>query len=139
MGAVRFCTKCEFRPVAEPGSPTSSGLYCSKCSPQSRKTRFTFIVIAALCGGIGFAVGRYTTTREPLYIIGTPIQMSANGLASPKKSQSGISIVEDPQHTRSESASATATAICGAKTKSGKTCQRKVKGGGFCWQHRNNF
>lgn len=26
--------------------------------------------------------------------------------------------------------------ICGAPTKSGKPCQRKVKDGGYCWQHR---
>lgn len=28
------------------------------------------------------------------------------------------------------------TALCGAKTKSGKPCKRKVKGGGFCYQHQ---
>jgi len=138
MGAVRFCTKCGCRPVVDPGSLTSSGLYCSKCSPQSRRRRFTFIAIAILCAGIGFAAGRYTATREPLYIIGTPIQLNANRIASPQQSQSSISSVGDPQPTRSESASPTATAICGARTKSGKTCQRKVKGGGFCWQHRSN-
>jgi hypothetical protein len=26
--------------------------------------------------------------------------------------------------------------ICGAPTKSGKPCRRRVKGGGRCWQHR---
>src|SRR5262245_6396562 len=77
MAAVRFCTKCGFRPVSETGSLTSSGLYCSRCSPHSRKVRFIFIAIALLCGGIGFAAGRYTTTREPFYIIGTPIQIGA--------------------------------------------------------------
>jgi hypothetical protein len=138
MGAVRFCAKCGFRPVAEPGSLASSGLYCSKCSPQSRRRRFTFIAIAILCAGIGFAAGRYTTIREPLYIIGTPIQLNANRIAPPTQSQSFISSVGGSQQTRSESASTTATAICGARTRLGKTCQRKVKGGGFCWQHRNN-
>jgi len=138
MGAVRFCTKCGFRPVVDSGSLTSSALYCSKCSPQSRRRQFTFIAIAILCAGIGFGAGRYTITREPLYIIGTPIQLNANRIASPKQSPSFISSVGDSQQTRSESASATATATCGARTKSGKTCQRKVKGGGFCWQHRSS-
>lgn len=28
------------------------------------------------------------------------------------------------------------TTLCGAKTKSGKSCKRKVKGGGHCYQHK---
>ncbi|QTE22676.1 DUF5763 domain-containing protein [Polaribacter cellanae] len=28
------------------------------------------------------------------------------------------------------------TSLCGAKTKSGKACKRKVKGGGYCYQHK---
>jgi hypothetical protein len=27
--------------------------------------------------------------------------------------------------------------ICGAPTKSGRPCRRKVKDGGYCWQHRD--
>lgn len=36
------------------------------------------------------------------------------------------------QKTSSSNSKAT---LCGAKTKSGKSCKRKVKGGGFCYQH----
>ncbi|HWO00750.1 MAG TPA: DUF5763 domain-containing protein [Blastocatellia bacterium] len=27
--------------------------------------------------------------------------------------------------------------VCGALTKSGRPCQRRVKDGGYCWQHRD--
>jgi hypothetical protein len=48
------------------------------------------------------------------------------------------------QHTKqaktskksSETAQQKTTSICGARTKSGKACRRKVKGGGYCYQHR---
>ncbi|PTX59508.1 hypothetical protein C8N46_10997 [Kordia periserrulae] len=45
------------------------------------------------------------------------------------------------QHTKQENSRATApkkstTSICGARTKSGKLCRRKVKNGGFCYQHK---
>jgi hypothetical protein len=133
MGAVRFCTKCKFRPVSETGSLTSAGLYCSRCSPHSRRVRFIFIAITTLCAGIGFAAGRYTTTREPFYIIGTPIQIEAKDVISASKSS--ISTDGNVPQVQAGEASATTT-VCGARTKSGKTCQRKVKGGGFCWQHR---
>jgi len=134
MPGVRFCTKCGFRPVSETGSLTSSGLYCSRCSPRSWRSRFTFIAIALFCGGIGFAAGRYTTTREPFYIIGTPIQIDSKG-AVPGKITTTLS-TDESAPTAPRSAAATNTTICGARTKSGKTCQRKVKGGGPCWQHR---
>ncbi len=136
MPAVKFCTNCGFRPVLETGSPTSSGLYCSRCSPHSRRARFGFIAIAVLCVGLGFAAGRYTTTREPFYIIGTPIQTGAKGIALPDQSRSTLSSEGNTSRVDVRTASATNTTICGAKTKSGKTCQRKVKGGGLCWQHR---
>ena len=34
------------------------------------------------------------------------------------------------------SSSKSTTSLCGAKTKSGKSCKRKVKGGGYCYQHK---
>ena len=136
MAAVRFCTKCGFRPVSETGSLTSSGLYCSRCSPHSRRVLFLFIAIALLCAGIGFATGRYTATREPFYIIGTPIQIDAKGGAAPSQTKPTHSTDDSAPHTPRGDAAATDTTICGARTKSGKTCQRKVKGGGLCWQHR---
>jgi len=49
------------------------------------------------------------------------------------------------QHTKQNSASnssnyntsqqSTGTTLCGARTKSGGSCKRKVKGGGRCYQH----
>ncbi|HKA17677.1 MAG TPA: hypothetical protein VKN18_05115 [Blastocatellia bacterium] len=135
MAAVRFCTKCGLRPLSDTGSLTSSGLYCARCSPHSRRVRLTFIVITLLCAGIGFAAGRYTTTREPFYIIGTPIQIDDKGSPSGKV-KSTPSTDENAPQVQPGADSAMNTTICGARTKSGKACQRKVKGGGLCWQHR---
>jgi hypothetical protein len=89
-----------------------------------------------MCAGLGYAVGRYTTTREPIYIIGTPIQTDAKGMTLPKPKSTSVD--GNASQVRPLTETAATTAICGARTKSGKTCQRKVKGGGFCWQHRNN-
>ena len=38
--------------------------------------------------------------------------------------------------TKKVTSSKNTTTLCGAKTKSGKSCKRKVKGGGFCYQHQ---
>ncbi|AXG72202.1 hypothetical protein KORDIASMS9_04470 [Kordia sp. SMS9] len=47
------------------------------------------------------------------------------------------------QHTKQDqnspknasNSSKNTTSLCGARTKSGKRCRRKVKGSGFCYQH----
>lgn len=41
----------------------------------------------------------------------------------------------DRAQTSDQSQTETTTSRCGAKTRSGKPCKRKVKGGGFCYQH----
>ncbi|PQJ77992.1 DUF5763 domain-containing protein [Polaribacter porphyrae] len=40
------------------------------------------------------------------------------------------------ENSRKSSSSKKTTTLCGAKTKSGKFCRRKVKGGGHCYQHK---
>jgi hypothetical protein len=87
---------------------------------------------ALVLATIAFAASRFGPTREPLYFIGTPIESRLNGGSS----------LNDPLSTSSRSIEQDAKAeglvvgICGAPTRSGKPCQRKVKGGGYCWQHR---
>ncbi len=43
---------------------------------------------------------------------------------------------QNSQETTSSQSTTTTTQRCGAKTQSGKPCKRKVKGGGFCYQHK---
>jgi hypothetical protein len=88
---------------------------------------------------IAFAVSRVGGQREPFYFIGTPIESGLSG-GSPSandppsnSSRSDESLRSREQPAQSANAS---IEICGAPTRSGKPCQRKVKGGGYCWQHR---
>lgn len=37
---------------------------------------------------------------------------------------------------KSNSGSKESSKVCGARTKEGGSCQRVVKGGGYCWQHK---
>jgi hypothetical protein len=82
---------------------------------------------------IAFTVSRFPAQREPFYFIGTPIESSFSGGSS----------LNDPLSTSLRSseqavkAASSVVGICGAPTRSGKPCQRKVKGGGYCWQHRD--
>ena len=140
MPRMRFCSAC--------GEPTRTkaagfavfGLLCVRCSPRFRREKVLVIAAFCLCLAAAFAIARYTAPREPSYFIGTPVELdrdgfpSASGAATSRPGAAGNSSTVEP--TRS---SALVESICGAPTKSKRPCQRKVRGGGYCWQHRDKF
>jgi hypothetical protein len=86
---------------------------------------------------LGFELARLTTPRDHVFLIGTPIERAGNGLVG-----GGISSTLDASKgltTRNEDPFGLGKkgGICGAPTRSGRPCSRRVKGGGFCWQHRD--
>jgi hypothetical protein len=98
------------------------------------------IAVPLSCAVIGFAVGRYTSPRETFYLIGTPVDLTVtrntpltdNVIHQPYGDGSTLSRPEPDGPS-----AITAHATCGARTKAGKPCRRKVKNGGVCWQHRD--
>src|SRR5690349_19136328 len=94
---------------------------------------FLRAVGVALLIVIAFALGRYTAQPHTVYLLGTPIEplaTTADGEAAPAR----LSSTSHATNSTDE-----AVSICGAPTKSGKPCQRKVKGGGYCYQHRDRY
>lgn len=94
------------------------------------------IVSLAVCLTIGYAFGRYNTPRQPFYLLGTPIDPITNSNERRETSAQANANKSGPVP-----ASSTDEVIkpCGAPTKSGRPCRRKVVGGGYCWQHRDKY
>ena len=141
MAAARFCSECGERlRVKRPGIlPFRS--FCSRCSPRFWRIRLMLIAVPFLCAAIGFAIGHYSSPREPFYFIGTPVDLSADRAAPSADANNHLSSPGGETLTHPEQlviSSSASEAICGARTKSGKPCRRKVKGGGYCWQHRRS-
>jgi hypothetical protein len=140
MAAAKFCSECGERLKAKRPGILTFRSFCPRCLPRFRGIRLMLIAIPLLCAAIGFAVGHYTSSREPFYFIGTPVNLSAKRVApsadnnNDRSSRGSETLTQPEQLVISPSA---AEAICGARTKSGKPCRRKVKGGGYCWQHRD--
>ncbi|WP_394330258.1 DUF5763 domain-containing protein [Kordia algicida] len=57
----------------------------------------------------------------------------ANGYCYQHTKQNSDRTISSKNKYKNSKKSATPT--CGAKTQSGKRCRRKVKGGGYCYQH----
>jgi hypothetical protein len=94
------------------------------------------VISLALLIIVAFALGRYGTPPRTVYLIGTPIEPIATAEPSATSAANASSTPHEP--TTISAADAIVT-ICGAPTKSGKPCQRKVKGGGYCYQHRDKY
>lgn len=130
MAAARFCSECGAQLKVKRPAVLPLRAFCPGCSPRFRTVRLV-MAAALVLATIAFAASRFGPTREPFYFIGTPIESRLNDGSS----------LNDPLSTSSRSSEQDAkaegsVAICGAPTRSGKPCQRKVKGGGYCWQHR---
>lgn len=134
MRAVKFCSECGEQVKAGRATILPLRSFCRGCAPRFRGSRLLLIAALALFAAGGYAVGRYTTPRQPFYLIGTPIDLNANR-ARPSENQNSARSPDagGKQVTRPD----TVESVCGARTKSGRPCRRKVVGGGYCWQHRD--
>ena len=140
MATATFCSECGERLKAKRSSTLLFRPCCSRCSPRFNRARLMLIVALASCVIIGFAIGHYTTAREPFYYIGTPLESGSSLTAPSTADNAAHSARKSEPVARGEQVAfspSAAEGTCGARTKSGRPCQRKVKGGGFCWQHRD--
>ena len=130
-----FCSECGERLKTKRARLLFPRARCYQCDRGLRRSSSILLSgMLVLSLSAGFVVGRYTRKPEPFYIIGTPIQPRSS---SPVSSADGGS-QEDvhPEGQVERRSGAQVDSICGAPTRSGKPCQRRVRGGGFCWQHR---
>jgi hypothetical protein len=82
---------------------------------------------------LAFAIGRYSGPPRTVYLIGTPLEPMATAEAGAANAANAT------RETPPTNSTDETVRICGAPTKTGKPCQRKVKGGGYCYQHRDKY
>ncbi|MBA3321067.1 MAG: hypothetical protein H0T45_06420 [Pyrinomonadaceae bacterium] len=156
MYQPNFCAECGAQIVRERWRWWTSRRFCPACAGGlGRRARFARPLLAA-CGALlalgfiaGHMVGRFASSAPSLLVIERQSQPSfvgtlpaGGGAPSEKKAatqggslsslNSGANDAigmspEDPNHVVS---------LCGARTKKGTPCSRRVRGTGRCWQHR---
>ena len=136
MQPAKFCSECGEGLKAARARLIRGRATCDRCAPRFRARRFLKVISLALLIIVAFAIGRYGTPPRTVYLIGTPIEPIAT--AEPGAT-SAANASSTSHETRTTNAADDLVAICGAPTKSGRPCQRKVKGGGYCYQHRDKY
>jgi len=139
MEPARFCSDCKVQMGrSERAAPWPFGGHCARCA-HKRVIGLAFRVV--LLGSVfvtAVVMDRRLGRAPEVSFIGSAIS-PARAEATPARAAT-VPAVPSPQPDRPApkviKAAGIPNGICGAPTKSGKPCQRKVKGGGYCWQHK---
>jgi hypothetical protein len=128
-----FCCECGTKLVRLRWHFWTSRQFCNACARRFRKERFVplLIIFLALISA-GYLLGRTRQPAAPPLIIERRSDSPLNNLQSGSSTASALG-------TASTSAANTIEAdvyICGARTKKGTPCSRRVHGPVRCWQHK---
>jgi hypothetical protein len=117
-----FCCECGDKIVRLRWRPWTSRRFCDNCfrgePAKDYRLRSAALTIVLLL--VGLLIGRGCRRERPPLVIERPAQQS---------SQTGTPLSQPPSTTEQ-------IYVCGARTKKGKPCSRRVHGPVRCWQHK---
>lgn len=148
MYKPNFCAECGERVERERWRVWSSRRFCQLCEARFGRTRFVAPLLASIAlASAGFVAGRLVrpATNVPLIVErggAAPTPLASKETTRRDGGQPQTAPTTEPRYGPDGTASERPTDpdeviyICGARTKKGTPCQRRVRGTGRCWQHR---
>lgn len=138
MYEPNFCSECGAEITDERRSLWAGSKFCDSCGSRFQRTRLmTPLLIGSflLCGG--FALGRYLRPPEqPLIIQRSTLSTHPDApLTAAAKPGAQTQKADGRQQTADGSIIEAVEYTCGARTKKGTACLRRVHGPVRCWQH----
>ena len=141
MYRPNFCVECGTKLLRLRWHFWTSRRFCNDCARRLRKARFIPAFFAALAlVAAGYVGGRARRPAPPPLVIerrsDSPLRDIEPGRPNPReaKTQSGANLTEAP--SSSASSVEETVYLCGARTKKGTPCSRRVHGPVRCWQHK---
>lgn len=144
MPSEKFCHLCGEKVIVASRRLPFRRTRCPACKRKVGRGALLPVLLFALALAAGFVAGRATSPRRGLYFIGVPADPLTGQRLPAEETAAGQSIDHLKADTErkpaalaegSESEEARGT-LCGAPTKRGRPCRRRVRGGGYCWQHK---
>ena len=132
MYRPNFCAQCGQKVLRLKTRFWTSRRFCDGCARVLRKERFMpWVLTVVLLTSVGYIAGRSRTPAPPPLTI---IRRADSPLTSP----------EDPGPIKPGAVEAQSSTLsddevvylCGAQTKKGTPCSRRVHGPVRCWQHK---
>ncbi|HYE65076.1 MAG TPA: hypothetical protein VD966_05810 [Pyrinomonadaceae bacterium] len=150
MYKPNFCAECGARIARARWNLWTSRRFCTGCARQLLKAQILFPLISGVVlFGIGLIAGRAARPAPPPLIVergqlsplpaATARKAGAQAVeTTPLQVMSGVEPSYGPDGTATERPTDQneTVSVCGARTKKGTPCQRRVRGTGRCWQHK---
>jgi len=145
MYRPNFCSECGVKIVRLHWHLWTSRRFCDSCAKSLRKERLLLRTVASIALlSIGLVAGRAARPVAP------PLTIERSGnspLYGPhdlrnERNEKDVGTVsapansENPRTKPQTSSTEEVVYICGARTKKGKPCSRRVHGPVRCWQHK---
>jgi hypothetical protein len=137
-----FCSQCGTKLLRLRWHLWTSRRFCNECARRLRKERF----VPWLCAGValvstGYFVGRVRRPQPPPLTIVRRADSPLTSPEDPGRLQGATTTSETGLSPRNVAPPSTTTAeeeiyLCGARTKKGTPCSRRVHGPVRCWQHK---
>ena len=127
MYQPNFCNECGEQVIRERWHLWTSRRFCAKCAPRFRKQHLLAPILAGgSLLGAGLAAGHLTNPApSPLTVEQRPAPLMS---APPPAASQQAALSPNP-------ATIGVVSMCGARTKKGAPCSRRVHGTGRCFQH----
>jgi hypothetical protein len=128
MYRPNFCSQCGEKIIRLRWRLWTSRRFCDGCNPQFRRERWlSSVLVIAILLFLGFIFGRALKPNPPPLVI----QRSATAPTSSQQIAPATSTSQTPASQGEEQ-----VYICGARTKKGTPCSRRMHGPVRCWQHK---
>jgi hypothetical protein len=135
-----FCAQCGERIIRLRWSLWTSRSFCDACFPEFRKQRWLSPLLrigAFLC--LGLVTGRALRSKPAPLIIERNATVPSSSQQAADKSSDSIKTADAHGGSATETkrvAGEEEVYLCGARTKKGTPCSRRVHGPVRCWQHK---
>ena len=151
MYRPNFCCECGERVVRARWRVWTSRRFCDACGRRFRRARLAVpLALSATLAFACFLLGRASRSAAPtatfergaLDLTRLPAPDSARTRDVKRDRDATTNAKPEPAYGPDGTANERPTDstevvyICGARTKKGTPCQRRVRGPGRCWQHR---
>lgn len=138
MYKPNFCSQCGAKLLRLRWHIWTSRRFCNECASRLRKERFFPWLFAALTLlSAGYCIGRVRRPLPPPLTIVRRADSPLNSPEDPGRSSAGTATTTggDPSKTLVKTPEEDVY-LCGARTKKGTPCSRRVHGPVRCWQHK---
>jgi hypothetical protein len=132
MYRPNFCAECGEKLLRLHWHFWTSRRFCNGCARRLRRARFLPLLLASLSllAG-GYVIGRVRPPAPPPLLIVRRSDSPVNDGQPPTATKNSQGAIQSSPPTTTE-----AVFICGARTKKGTPCSRRVHGPVRCWQHQ---